>query len=286
MSVNPLTPRMMRMPGFSGVAASQTAVLQLPVGGPTYHSLFLNVAFGGTPATSAQIDSLVGRLKLNGTVIYEIVGSLERPLNAYYGHAHVDGVLPILFSRPTARTPSMDTLTAIGTGNSNVSQLTLEIDLPATANPSISCEAEVSDVRRPVNYIIRRQVSRNVALQSGQNTITNLPVDNGALIGLHFNGSVVTGIDAELNGRPIIQATPATLAHRQLIVAGGRTPQTNWVHVDPCARDNYNSRIELVTPQGKDFRALPTASAGGNVNIVIDTLYAPFGIQPEPAGVA
>ena len=148
-------------PNFNGVAAGQTATVQLPVGNITYHKLILayntSVAGNGSQAnTEAHITQV--RLKLNGKIQRVFSAKQLDTINAFYGRSFQTratlGYLEIFFSEPWRRTPQGED--ALAWGTADLATFQVEVDLAAAATaPVLTPHADVEYVTRPNGLIAK-----------------------------------------------------------------------------------------------------------------------------------
>ena len=107
-----------KMPAANQVASPGTSIFQVPLG-PSYRNLAVRYAESGTDATEATMATAIDRVvvRFNGIARIDVSGSRYISMLKYYGYTIADGVLPILFSRPYARTMIGEENTVLGTRN-------------------------------------------------------------------------------------------------------------------------------------------------------------------------
>ncbi|WP_298334126.1 major capsid protein P2 [Asticcacaulis sp.] len=266
--------RPMKLPSFSAVQAGATASLNLPVG-PTYRQLALLYKKAGVNATEAQMatDLIRIRLKINGSVRFDISAADYINLIKDQGFTINAGELPIFLSRPTARTPQLEEDGAWGTAN--VATFTLEVDIvPGAGVVTLDGVAWTTADRRPLNGIIQTLPFTYQAATSGQVEIPTLPRGNGDLWALYLFTSNMTAFEMEIDGVKISDAPMSFITNSRKWT--GRVPQAGLFVFEPTWLDRGEDRIPLAGAQ--DFRLKLTMSAAETIRIYMDTVIAPLGI--------
>lgn len=263
-----------KLPSFSVVSPGSTAAVLLPRG-PTYQAIALRYKRAGVDATEAQMKSDLKRirLKINGVTRFDVSGKhVIDVLNKYYGIAFVAGLLIIPLSRPWHKTIEGEDNLAWGT--KNIDTLGLEVDIDAAAvTPSMTGEAFILPYERDLGAIIQVHELPYSSATGGTFEISTLPRGNGDLAALHFDSALVTAAEAFINQVPAAEGDEAI--NRSLLTwIGERTPQTNYVHLDALLKN----RIADVWPlrNVEDFRVKLAMSAGGAVDIVMETFNVPL----------
>lgn len=156
------------------VAASTTATIRIPIGW-MYHQVMLVL----TNITAATINEL--RVIANGQTIMRGTGVEFDTLNQQLGFSAVSsaGVLLIPFKRLGLRDRALAEMTSLLTGQpyadgTVIQTLTIELDLDATASPSLVAYAEASAAVAGKQNWIKRQVPYVSDLSSGENQIDRL----------------------------------------------------------------------------------------------------------------
>lgn len=277
-TINGYAPIMRKIPASQAPVAGTTVTFNIPVGEVTYSDITLYYTKTGVAATYAQMVSDItrARVKLNGITVQELTGKQFLDTFAYLGHTINNGEFPFLFAQPTARTPVLESLTALGTYGLN--QASIEIDIASGATGTLAMELNALchfRAEAPGLLITRKTFNLNCSV-IGVNEFTNLPVSVGDLLALHFDGTAptITAVEIRLDDRLIFEGTLTALHNR--LKRYGRVPQTNYAHVEMVMRDNLAEKQPLADVA--DFRIKLTTTATGNVPVVMDTLAAPFGV--------
>lgn len=272
--------RALKLPSVMAVAAGATANLNIPVG-PTYRNLGILYNRGGAAATEAQMisDLTKLRLKINGTVRYEVSASDYIAMLKQMGFSIVSGFLPIMLAPVTARTPEMEESLAWGTAN--VTNLTLEVDIAGAApTPELTVYAWTTAERRPLNAILQTLPFTVAATGAGLLEVPTLPRGNGDLYRLWIFSANCTAIEVEADG---IKVTDASLTFlRETSKFTGRVPQASLQVIEPTWLDRVDDRLRLADLQ--DFRLKLTMSGAETVRIYMDTVIAPLGIYNPATG--
>lgn len=268
------------LPSFQGVAAGQTATLNLPIG-LTYHAVLLSYA----GVTLAQMTEI--RIKGNGRLLFTQSAADLDVTNRFMGlQASAGGLLYIPFDRENLITRQGQELTAIGTGapvsmdagtpqapNPNynptpLSTLQIEIDISgAAAAPALSASA-VQSAPRPLGAILkRRRFNYNIA-GAGEFEISDLP--KGDLINMILIKTVNGNVDKVVLERDNFVAFERTKEQNSFIQTDGvRVPQANWFVIDPT-ENGYGS--ESLVTMVNDFRLKLTTDGAETVTLFVDYL--------------
>lgn len=281
-TINAYSPILRNIPANQQVVAGATVTFNIPVGELTYSDVTLYYTKAGVAATYAQMvaDITRARVKLNGIVIQELTGKQFLDTFAFLGHTLNNGELPFIFAQPTARTPVLESLTSLGTAGLNQASIEVDVAAGAGANLAMSLNAMCHKRAEVPGMLLRRSTFNLGASIVGLNEFATLPVSIGDLVSIHFDGTSapITAIEMRLDDALIYEGPLTVLHNRQKRY--GRVPQTNYVHIDMCLRDNLAEKQPLADTA--DFRLKITTSAAGNIPVVMDTLAAPFGL---PAAV-
>lgn len=258
-------PRTMKLPGFEGVNAGQTATLRMPRG-RTFHQLYLSY----TGVTLAQISEL--RLVINGDVHQRWKGAdFLDSLNQFEGRSAAAGILTIDFDRYNMRTRDAEEITAIGTGDPEdtnpVTSLTLEIDIDAAASaPAFTATAR--STRASSSGLIKR--IRNFVhnpTAAGEFDIVDLP--RGPLMNrVVLQSALITRVQIERDDTIIFDRTKAL--NELLQVDGIRVPNSDWFVIDPT--EFGNGADGIITDGVQDFRIRLFLSGGGEVRSLVEYL--------------
>lgn len=141
---------LVKLPGFSNVGVSQTAIATLPRG-PSYRNLVVGITDNATDPTQAVISARYTgwRVKANGITKFELTGTLLQELNAYHGHADENGIRSIYFVQPKQATIGSEDALLYGTNNLDTFQL--EVDIGAAAvGPILELHAMIVPDKLPL----------------------------------------------------------------------------------------------------------------------------------------
>lgn len=270
-----------QLPSLQGVAASQTATLNLPIG-LTYHSILLT--YSGV--TLAQMTEV--RIKGNGRLIQTYSAADLDSINKYTGlQGSAGGLITLPFDRENLITREGQELTAIGTGapfdpnqfladgrtfnpNYNPTPLTtfqLEIDLAAGSTPVLSAKA-IQSAAKPLGAMIKRRRFNYNPTGAGTFEISDLP--KGDLIDkIYIKQSVdaVTKVTLERDNFIVFERTKAE--NNFIQTDGVRVPQSNWFVIDPT-ENGYGS--ESIVTLVNDFRLKIDTSGPVALTIYVDYL--------------
>lgn len=267
------------MPAFQGVAAGQTASLNMPIG-LTYHGLL--ITYSGV--TLAQMTEL--RLKGNGRDIFTTTVEDLDVCNQFNGLEAASGILYLPFDRVKLLTRAGVELSAIGTGaplNNDagtpeapnpaynptpLSTFQLEIDIDGAAtSPALSAKAYQS-APRPLGAFIKRRKFNFTITGTGDFEISDLP--KGDLIDkiwLKDNGGAgdILGVKLE---RDNFLSFDRLKAENDLIQQDGvRVPQTDFYVIDPTEQ---GFGAESIVSAVSDFRLKVNTSGAVNLVVYVD----------------
>jgi hypothetical protein len=259
----------------SAVAVSSTAIFNLPVKGPTYRRLDFHYQESGSDPNEATMKASISRVrvKVDGTVRRDLTLTRHLDLLKYYGHTVIAGYIPILFSLPFLRTPLAEENAAWGTAN--LQTLTVEFDIDSGAvSPTLSGEAEILPIRRPLGFIIEQREIAGLPIVSGDTEVSNLPKSYGKLMAMHGYSSSLTNLKTKINGTEFDNGSKAT---RDTVLKqnGNRVPQTNYVHVDPCQTNRLDDAWPL---EAQDVRVTMTGSGSATASLTLETINNPFAV--------
>jgi len=240
---------------FSGMGAGDKVVLDLNAAG-VYHEIMLDCRKAAAATMSeAEIEADIGtiKVKLNGETIQEFTAAqcfdLWRYYYAQYGAHTVASMIPIHFTRPMFN--RMIDRSAMGLGMKGVQTLTVEVDIIGVvtlASITPFTKIEPDDSRGPGRHLRIRSLPDYAAAvglqQVPKKFLTGNP--NVALLAAHFDtgagaatvtnftlkGSAGQGVDVDI----FPEITPPL--NELLIHDAGRTPQTNWNHIDLCLEND------------------------------------------------
>jgi hypothetical protein len=265
-----------QLPTIANVAAGNTVSIGLPVGN-VYEAIVLYY----TGATAAQLKNI--KQEVNGRMVSEWVNGVRlESMNAHYNRAATDGALTIFLNRPELhqlgdrRFFGLDTNSSQGIQTANIS---LDIDGAAEATTLKAYAITTQSVPNVPNYLtkIRRFIVPVSA--AGQFDIDNIPRPLGASIAaIHLymadgaDGDALCDITkAELlvdnvNWHDI----DASIAADFQAATGKRTPQTADSTVIDLILDGDIKHALPLTNAIQDFRLRCTASAVGQVEVMVE----------------
>ena len=287
------------VPNFNGVAAGQTATVQLPVGNITYHKLVLaystSVAGNGNQTnTEAHVTAV--RLKLNGKIQRTFSAKQLNAINAFYGRSfqsrNIGGVpfgyLEIFFSEPWRRTPAGED--ALAWGTQDVSTFQVEVDLAAAATaPSLIPHADVEYVSRPNGLISKWRSYNQPVSAAGVVTNNTLPKNGSEAYQSIQAFPVLTTdiIDVTVRTDQVVRFQGTDSDMRSLLASespGGITgfsPQASMTHIvfDRTGRVSDALPMQYVDANGKptgnlvgDFRIDWNMNAGTSFPFIVQVL--------------
>ena len=262
-----------RLPGFEGVAAGQTATLRLPIG-RKYHALF--IAYAGV--TLAQMTEI--RVIANGKPIHRYTAAERDTINQFDGIVAAAGILTIPFNRVGLKTRAAEEETAINTGGPGFASLTVEIDIdaaaaaPAFAGPRAKVSAGDSS---SIGTILHIRKYTRAAAGAGDFEISDLPFGSATSLFLNrviFGTAISTALKLERNLFSIFDRS-ATL--NSLIQTDGvRTPQANYFVLDPAEMGYAGDVISMINDDNNkpvsDMRFTHTVSGAGTITCIVETL--------------
>lgn len=245
------------LPAFNGVAAGQTATIDLPVGALAYH--WIDLFFGCTNAgngNQANLESYITevRLKLNGKVQRRFSAKELDTINAFYGAQYgykADGTLAqasIFFSEPWRRTPQGED--ALAWGMADVASFQIEVDLAAgVTGPTLTAKAEIERVNRVLGPIIKwRKYTIQVAA-AGIVTVNTLPKID-AYYELHAfltAAADLTDLTVTVDNQQVFKALRVDIDN--LNTRYGFTPQANVTSVVFDRTKRVSDSLSMVAAQ-------------------------------------
>lgn len=281
------------LPAFNGVAAGQTATLNVPLG-PTYHNIMLAFyctnAGNGNKANWESYASKV-RVKLNSKTQREFTGAELDSINAFYNRpnqAEGTSFFPMIyFSEPWERRVQDEDTLAWGTQQGGgVQSFSLEVDLAAgITGPTLSALAEVEYVSRSIG-LISKWYRQNVQVSAAGQVNLQLPRPAGdAYRALHCFPVATTDIISTQIETDKLQRQNLTDAQmRVAAINHGWTPQTNMSHYvfDVTGRVNDALPMSYQGANGKptgqvvqDFGVTFNMNAANSFQMTMERLGAP-----------
>lgn len=222
---------------FNAVGAGQTATVDLPVGGVTYHALQLNYSTtnaGG--ATKANMEKEIKEIRLNvdGKVQRRFSAAELFAINAFNSRAVKNGLLTVFFSEPWRRGVVGEDSLAWGTADLQTFQV--EVDIAAIARaPTLSAKAYVERVGREMGPIVKWRRHNIPAAATGVHNWTTAPRQD-AYYRVHAFSSDIADVEVTVDQREVFSATRNQInaLYEDLKLA----PQAKIFHVafDPTQR--------------------------------------------------
>jgi hypothetical protein len=272
-----------RQPSMLGIAAGNTAAVNVPTTG-THYSLFLEcLGAGGVPLNRAQIIADVGNIvvRIDGTEIYTVTATFLLDLQLYYGQAigagFVAGYIPIYFAPMWLPSFAERSIYALGTNNIGV--ISVEVQVVAVAVlTTINVYSEVTPEIRPLGQHIRiKQFPQVFGVAAGIQEITTLPKEGNSVAykALHIQtpgASIITQATVQIGGNAIFDQVTAGL-DTVLLAKEFRTVQPLYYHVDFAKNRDLTSFLPMAGVQ--DFRQNLTwaVAAPNNYNIYAEQIW-------------
>lgn len=249
-----MTRRIERLPTPQGVAAGQTATLNIPIGA-TFHRLDLRLkaaAAGGTAAdvTAANwvnyIDDI--RLMVNGNSQIEATADFMVKRAQFYGQTVVAGVLPIFLSAPWARQAEGEDQSAYGTAI-GVQSFTLEIDFKA--------DVVIGDFKVYAEQSPPTPYGAHLTIQRLAKSFASVGIDEVADLprGM-FNAYAIDVMNTSIGDIEILADNSRIHVSDKAIRENGykiskRVKQTGMTHLDFMAQNRVNGTLPM---SSQDFR--------------------------------
>lgn len=252
-----------KLPNLQNVSAGGTATLSCPVG-LTYDVITLE----HTGVTAAQIKDI--EVRVNGKVLQEYKnGDQVNALNTYYGRGTSAGFLELWFIRPELDTVKEQRLTALGTGDIQTLDISLEIDALATA-PAITAYAIQSE---PAALGVITKIRRFPLTFSagGEQDISNLPLNGARIAAMHLESSVdISKTRVLVNSVDVFEATDKVAAQIQNRYGRTADSASDYFRADFMLEGDLSQAI--ITQGVQDFRVKPTLAGGGQVDVLVEYL--------------
>lgn len=250
---------------FTNVVANGVASVSLPVG-MSYNRIIL--ALGGTSFTKSMITDI--KVRLNGKVIFQAVGSRLDLINSYRGRASSAGFLVLDFTEPNAKTMAEQYIGNINTAQ-GVSSLTVEVTIAGATAPTLDSYSEFGPPA-PLGVLAKHIPFTTSFAGSGKFPFKLIDVANrGAIIKrVHFaHGGNMTALEVKKNG-VVIHDSILTAVNTFNQADYGKTAQTNLYTFDPCMDNNYTNAIKTQDMVSLEFNVL--TSAADTVTAVMEVL--------------
>jgi hypothetical protein len=269
------------LPSFSGVAAGQTATVDVPVRG-TYYNIALEYRESGTLANQATIEAAITeiRVKINGQVQRRFSAEDLIDINAYHGITYQNGYLVIFFAEPWARHEKSEDVLAWGTADVQSFQIEVDIDAGATA-PTLSATAIKTQENRNLGAI-KKWLKYNVAVAgTGITNYQTLPrTDSYATI--HAKSANISDVKVLVDRSEVFNLTAAQNT-QDLNNIPHLKPQTGYFHVDFNATGRIEDLLLMVRTEVKngklqaagrvqDFQIDFNMSSATSFNLITETI--------------
>jgi hypothetical protein len=259
-----------RMPNGSGIGAGQTATFNLPLG-LTFHQLALrmsgDIGSGVADIPIANWADAIGeiRLYIDGTEKIRIDAADLATILAYKGQTLKPGVLPIMFTNPSQRTPQGEDAPAYGTAD--VQSMTLEIDIDAgITSPSLTVYGLMGPQTPLGQHYAIKKYPFNVG-NTGTRELQDIPRNGYGLLAMHVNSAAVSQVELEVNQR-ILRDFDRALGTAKGIQTG-KVWQSGWTHVDLVESDRLS---DMVIMNVEDFRLRLEMTGTGNFNLYTEEI--------------
>jgi len=277
--------RWIKAPSLVGLAASSTAVCNLPVG-PRYHTLMIS----GTGTTAATHISEM-RLKVNGKVQRVMTYAELQAINILNGSIYgVQGTstfqLSIFLAEPWRKSNRDQDLLAWGTGNLDSFQL--EIDITSTAPTTLYVIAQIDNsivqqdgksVQQPMGMITKwDRVQLPLTGTSPDYGLASFPIrDNYQSIHIVDSGGTFTSYALKVDNFLIREVTKvendAFLTHYGMSPAGGR------LDIIFDHDDFLNSALPTQGPDGRRIQDFKLSLVSGTATARnLSTIYQRIGL--------
>jgi hypothetical protein len=263
---------------INGVAAGQTATLDLPAGGRRYFSVFAKYKTNAAQAT-IEADITEIRVIVNGKVQRRFSTADLFVVNATNGLAFVLGMIPILFAEPRRRTWQGEEGLAWGTVGVNTFRIEFDI-AGAAAAPTLTAWAEVDDVPAPLGPITKWYKETFNATGAQTLNITTLP-KRDSYARIHARTALVTRAKATVDGLEVYDLSRdeavAALPRRTALAM-----QANNFSVIFDDSDQVTDALPMSKQVGPnkfvgvdEFRLDLTCSGAGSIPLLIERVGSP-----------
>jgi hypothetical protein len=264
---------------INGVAAGQTATLDLPCGGRRYFALYLIYKVTGAQAT-IEADLTEIRLVVNGKVQRRFSSADLNIVNATKGIAFILGMVPIILAEPRRREIRGEE--GLCWGTADVSTFRVEIDIAAgAAAPTLTAFAEVDDVPSPLGPIMKWYKETFTATGAQTLNVTTLSKKRGSYAAIHARTALVTRMKATVDGLDIFDVDRATyvamLTRRPLLAMQASNFSLLFDDSDqvtdalPMARLVGQNNLQEVA----EFRLDLTCSGAGSIPLLMECVGQP-----------
>jgi hypothetical protein len=279
--------RWIKCPSLIGLAASSTAVCNLPIG-PRYHTL--EVSGTGTSATT-HINEM--RLKVNGKVQRVMTYTELQALNILNGSQYgVQGtttfILPIFLAEPWRKSNRDQDALAWGTGNLDSFQL--EIDITSSAPTTLQVIAQIDNsivqqdgknVQQPMGLIVKwDRVQLPLTGTTPDYGTASFPIrDNYQSIHITDAGGTFTSYALKVDNFVIREVTKSE--NDAILTHYGMTPVSGRLDIVFDHDDFLNSALPTQGPDGRRIQDLKLSLVSNTATARnLPTIYQRIGL-PE-----
>lgn len=277
--------RWIKAPSLIGMAASSTAVCNLPIG-PRYHTL--GISGTGTSATT-HINEM--RLKVNGKVQRVFTYTELQAINILNGSQFgVQGTttffLPIFLAEPWRKSNRDQDLLAWGTGNLDSFQL--EIDIKSSAPTTLSVVAQIDNsivqqdgksIQQPMGLITKwNRVQLPLTGTSPDYGSASFPIrDNYQSIHIVDSGGTFASYALKVDNFVIREVTK--VENDALLTAYGLTPVAGRLDIIFDHDDFLNSALPTQGPDGRRIQDLKLSLVSDTATARnLSTIYQTIGL--------
>lgn len=274
------------LPTLNTVRRGAKATLTIPTNG-TYRSIdFLCKNQAGELLSEAMIKKVIGevRVLINGRAYWDTTAKhLFDLFSKYKDLPVVTGILHLPFT--SSEWFERATQDNLGWGMQNVSTFEIELtinDIDEADNLRITGEAEIDNENRDLGMIQEIHTYGMSANVAGKFEVSDLPKQNGALIGMHIEcADKIKGFEYKVDNVTIVEGDIATY-NAKLKRNGKRVPQAGYIHHDPCQHLRLDDVLTL--SDKKDIRYYLDMKEAQDLKFIMVTLSAPLGM-PQTAVV-
>lgn len=262
---------------INGVAAAQTATLDLPTGGRRYFALYALYKTNASQAT-IEADILEVRIIVNGKVQRRFSAADLNMVNALNGLPFTLGMIPILFAEPRRRTINGEEGLAWGTVGVGTFRVEFDIAGGAVA-PTLSAFAEVDDVPAPLGPIVKWYKETFTSAGASILNVTTL-AKRDSYARIHARTALVTRMKVSVDGLDVFDVDRTTYAAMLTRRSGLAMIASNFSLIFDDS-DQVTDALPMVRAVGNDlvpvqeFRLDLTASGAGSIPLLIERVGSP-----------
>lgn len=266
--------RSVLLPSAQGVAAGQTATINMPIGW-TYEGLDIQVTadlglgVAAVPVANWGDVFTEIRIVVDGKVTYRAPGDFIADLAEYYGETLVAGSLPIQFARPWMRMEDGWLAGAYGTTGMRTFDIEMDIKSTVTSVGSLKVFADQSDPS-PWGFHFELNKFNHTQGATGDADIADIP-PKGAyrVLGMHFGTASISNLSIEVDSLKVMDSDATSRAAR--LARSKRVQQAGYTHVDFISD---NLLVRAMPMALEDFRLKPTFTGTGTFNVFVESLKA------------